>query len=500
MSLRSLKDSEIDYILKDIKYYYNIPSDVNESSLTLLKDKLRKQLKDVKINEKGIKDLKQEIEQNFHKTLVNPGEMVGILTAQSIGERQTQMTLNTFHSAGLAIKTVVTGVPRFTELLNATKDAKAKSCHIYLNGNCKTIEDTRKIVSSRFKCIYIKDLVDSFDIFDYKKDDENWYIPFKFLYPNENYENPNYNCCITFKLNKRIMYEFNITSKLICDRIMSEFKDIYVIYSPLPLSEIHLFFDSSEIDLNGEEKIMYITQENIIKIYLEEVVIPVLNDIYICGTKGITDIYYKKMDDNWTIETDGTNLCEVLALDNVDVYNTSSDDMWEILNCFGIEAAREFLIDEFMNVVSSDGTYINERHVTVLVDIMTSSGTINSVSRYGMKKGEMGPLAKASFEESIDNFLKAGAFGEIESTNGVSASIMVGKRSKVGTGICDLVMDNTRFPSHDKVFKASSVKENTFDDTFEYLNKIYQDDDNVEVKEVYDDHDSSVLDSGIFDN
>ena len=249
-----------------------------------------------------------------------------------------------------------------------------------------------------------------------------------------------------------------------------------------------------------KKKIMYITQENIIKIYLEEVVIPVLNDIYICGTKGITDIYYKKIDDNWTIETDGTNLSEVLALDNVDVYNTISDDMWEILNCFGIEAAREFLIDEFMNVVSSDGTYINERHVTVLVDIMTSSGTINSVSRYGMKKGEMGALAKASFEESIDNFLKAGAFGEIESTNGVSASIMVGKRSKVGTGICDLVMDNTRFPSHDKVFKTSSVKENTFDDTFEYLNKIYQDDDNVEVKEVYDDHDSSVLDSGIFDN
>ena len=254
MSLRSLKDSEIDYILKDIQYYYNIPSDVNESSLTLLKDNLRKQLKDVKINEKGIKDLKQEIEQNFHKTLVNPGEMVGILTAQSIGERQTQMTLNTFHSAGLAIKTVVTGVPKFTELLNATKDAKAKSCHIYFNGNCKTIEDTRKIVSSRFKCIYIKDLVDSFNIFDYKKDDENWYIPFKFLYPNENYENPNYNCCITLKLNKSVMYEFNITSKLICDRIMSEFKDIYGIYSPLPLSEIHLFFDSSEIDLNGEEK------------------------------------------------------------------------------------------------------------------------------------------------------------------------------------------------------------------------------------------------------
>ena len=485
MSVRLLKSSEIDYVLKDIKYTYSIPNDINSSSLHNLKSNLKKQLENIKIHENGIDDLKQEIELSFHKTLVNPAEMVGILTAQSIGERQTQMTLNTFHSAGLAIKTVVTGVPKFTELLNATKDAKAKSCEIFFNGDCSTIQDTRNIVSSKIKCLYVNNLVSNFTIYDNEKEEETWYKPFKFLYPNENYDNPNYNCCISLELNKTVMFEYNISPKLILDQITQEFQDIYGIISPLHIGKIDLFLDTSEINLNGEEQIMYINQDNIIRIYLEEVVMGTLKSIYVCGIKGITDIYYKKVEDRWAIETDGSNLSEVLSLDEVDVYNTASDDMWEILSCFGIEAAREFLIKEFMNVVSSDGTYINERHVTVLVDIMTYPGTINSVSRYGMKKGEMGALAKASFEESIDNFLKAGVFGEIESTNGVSASIMCGKRSRVGTGLCDLVMDKTQYQAHDKVFKGGVVEKNSDNDLNYLSSKIYQDDDKVSVDEIY---------------
>ena len=123
------------------------------------------------------------------------------------------------------------------------------------------------------------------------------------------------------------------------------------------------------------------------------------------------------------------------------------NDMWEIYNVLGIEAAREFLIDEFMNVVSSDGTFINERHVSLLVDIMTFAGTIHSISRYGMKKANVGVLSKASFEESLDNFLKCAIQGEIETTNGVSASIMCGKRANLGSGISKIIPDISQFPN-----------------------------------------------------
>jgi DNA-directed RNA polymerase II subunit RPB1 len=115
--------------------------------------------------------------------------------------------------------------------------------------------------------------------------------------------------------------------------------------------------------------------------------------------------------------------------------------VWEIYETLGIEAARNFLVEEFGNVISSDGTFVNESHALLLVDRMTYSGTIISVSRYGMKKENCGPIAKASFEESLDNFTKAGAFSEKENTNGVSASIMLGKLARFGTGICDVLVD-----------------------------------------------------------
>jgi hypothetical protein len=135
--------------------------------------------------------------------------------------------------------------------------------------------------------------------------------------------------------------------------------------------------------------------------------------------------------------------------------------MWDIYESLGIEAARQFLIDEFMNVVSSDGTYINICHVMLLVDLMTFSGSISSISRYGIKRDQAGPLAKASFEESLDNFLKAGVFGDVESTKGVSASIMCGKRSKIGSGLCDLLycIDGAGPSASKHTISTDSVKE-----------------------------------------
>ena len=115
--------------------------------------------------------------------------------------------------------------------------------------------------------------------------------------------------------------------------------------------------------------------------------------------------------------------------------------MLEIYRVFGIEATRQFLIEEFMDVVSSDGTFVNSSHVELLVDLMVYTGTIISISRYGQKKVGSGPMSKASFEESLENFLKAGLNGEKETTDGVSASIMLGKLPKTGTGVFDLKVD-----------------------------------------------------------
>ena len=169
---------------------------------------------------------------------------------------------------------------------------------------------------------------------------------------------------------------------------------------------------------------------------------PDLYNVIICGIEGVNDFFYQKdNNNNWYITTDGSNLKDILLLDIIDTFNTHSNDMWEIYYIFGIEAARQFLIDEFMYVVSSDGTYINERHVKLLVDVMTQHGIISSISRYGMKKDNSGPIAKASFEQSLDNFIKSSFYSELENLNGVSSNIMCGKKANIGTGMCELIQD-----------------------------------------------------------
>lgn len=436
---RKLTPAEILDILSVIKVYGDIPILTKKSVEKKIKDNLSKQLQSVNIYEEAIPGLKKEIRKNYNQSLVQPGESVGILTAQSIGERQTQMTLNTFHSAGLAIATVVTGVPRFSELLNATKDPKSVISQIYFKRGNETIQELRKEINYSIREMTLKLLSQDYSIFE-ETPEKDWYDIFRIFNP----EKPIYKCGISFQLNTDLLFEYSLDMEIIATKIEDEFDDITCICSPNNLGILDVFVDTENIRL--PENIIFIDDENMVQVYLEEVVIPNLKDIIICGIPGISDFGFKKDGDKWMIETIGCNFPRLLSHDLIDGTKVTSNNMWNIYNTLGIEAAREFLIDEFMGVVSSDGTYINERHVMLLVDIMTFTGNITSISRYGMKREQTGPLAKASFEESLDNFLKAGVYGEIESTNGVSASIMCGKRSQIGTGLCSIMMDIDALP------------------------------------------------------
>jgi len=431
---RLLTTVEVDNIIDKLNVSCNIPKNIHDSIISITKNNIRKQLDGILIYPQMIDKLSKCIHNYFIRTFAEAGECVGVLAAQSIGERQTQMTLNTFHSAGVAIKTVVTGVPRFSELLNATKEPKSVSCNIYFNENNKTIDRLRKHIGNTLVGFTFQRLINSYNVF-YEKGDEEWYKPYKMIY-SDNFEK--HSTYISYKINKDIMYEYNIMLETIAIKIEDEYDDLYCVFSPNHIGEIHIYIDIDNI--SGIDDNEYL-EANKVNIYVEEVVIPKLNEMIICGVEGINDIYYINENDEWTVQTDGSNFQQLLSLDNVDMTRIVSNDMWDIYRVLGIEAVREFLIDEFIKVVSSDGTYIDTRHIELLVDIMTFSGNILSISRYGMKREQTGPLAKASFEESLDNFMKAGVFADIETTNGVSASIMCGKRSKIGSGMNDYIID-----------------------------------------------------------
>lgn len=432
MDKRKLTDNEINSILNNISANKSLPNDTYIGATKKIRNDLRQQLLDVKIYPEMIPELKNNILKQYNKTLVSPGESVGVIMAQSIGESQTQQTLNSFHSAGITIEAVVSGVPRFAELLNATKEPKAIISRIVFKKYNNDIVELRKAINHTIVELTFKDILEYYTI-EKDKEDEKWYKNYELIYGNDFRK---YSYCISCQIKRDKLYKNYLSLSDISQKIENEYEDLLAIFSPIENGKIDIYVETDNINLE-EEEILFINQENCHKMYLENVVIPNLNNLSICGIPKIQQMFFVRNKDTWIVNTLGSNLPRMVAHPLIDENQVISNNVWDIYELFGIEAARQFLINEFTEVVSS-GDSVNQRHIMLLADIMTHTGTIISISRYGMRKEKIGPLAKASFEESLDNFIKASVYGEVENTNGVSASVMCGKKSKIGTGLFDL--------------------------------------------------------------
>lgn len=417
---------------------------------------------------------------------------------------------DTFHSSGLSIKTVVVGVPRFSELLNATKSPKMVNCLLYLNEDFTDVSHVRRRAGNMFTDMTLKRLTKSYELIKDEPLDE-WHHLFCDIYD----VNPSIlGWRLRFHIDKDVMYEYQVTLKMIANAIMNEYNDAIVLYTPDSIGLLDVFVDEGcftkiekdkekkdvkdlkeqledvkenddededdgngngngnddgqdqlddILNVKGDDEVDFVKNDVLLPIpsfrrhneykedivpldvdrliHMEDKVYPALSAIRICGIAGIKDIFFEKRKDEWIITTEGSNLYKLFSYPMIDKTKSMSNDMWEIYQIFGIEATRQFLIEEYMDIVSSDGTFVNSSNVELLVDVMVYTGSIISISRYGQKKVGCGPMAKASFEESLENFLKAGVNGEKENANGVSASIMLGKMPNIGTGVFDLIVD-----------------------------------------------------------
>ena len=441
---RYLKDSEIEHILSFLKPNKSIPIESALSIVNNLKARLIKQLKSIEIYPELIEELRIQIEKNYHASLISPGESVGIIAAQSIGEKNTQSTLNTFHKAGQSEKSVTVGVPRFQELLNATKTPKMINCKIFLKEGSSSIQELRETVGHNLVCLTLKDLAEEITVCIDKKE-EGWYDTFKILY-NDNFSKHNH--CISVKLKSELLFKYKINMIDISRVIESQYDDIFCVFSDLDNNQLDIFIDTTDIKFS-EDKLLFVTEENANEIYLEECVQPILEKLIIFGVSGIKNIYYTNENGEWYVETDGSNFQELLGHPIVKMEKLHSNNVWDIFENLGIEAAREFLIQEFLSIMEG----INICHVKLLVEKMTYSGTISSISRYTLRKDESGPFARSSFEESQENFLKSALSGDIEKIKGVSASIICGKRPLCGTGFMDLKIDIKQLKNAIPVFR-----------------------------------------------
>lgn len=435
---RKLTSDEIENILDFIKPSKGIPIEAAESICERNKKRFRAQLVDVDVKPVIIPALKEELERNYLKSQIHAGEAVGVICAQSIGEKNTQTALNTFHKAGQSEKTMTEGVPRFQELLNATRNQNMVNHKIYFNEETNDIKKTREMVGSKITHISLGDLtLKCRSVEDAPQ--EAWYAAWQIMHPGVF---DDLKSCVTLSLNKNKMYEYKITEYDICSSIEDAYEDLYCIFSPMGDGRLDIFVDPRDVMSKIDEKVAFVTPENAMEVYLEDVVEPNLANIDVCGIQGVDEIFYTKENGKWMIETNASNsdarkintLQLLMSIPEVDASRTVSNNIWDNYETLGVEATNTFLVEEFMTIM--DG--INECHARLLVDRMTFNGSIASISRYTLKKDDCGPMGKASFEESLDNFLNAATQGEVEPTNGVSASIICGKRSNVGTGIMGL--------------------------------------------------------------
>lgn len=425
-----LTHNEIENILSFIQPNPHIPPDVAESLVNINKNKLRKQLKDQRIYPHLIPQLKQKIERCYYRSFVQPGSCVGIEAAQSIGEKQTQGNLNNFHKAGSS-ENEVHVVSKFSELLNASKEPKIQNCFVYFKYGNKSVPELRQTIGDTIVGLTLERVSKSFKVC-LDRQEQDWYDLYATLYSDRFRD---YTDCVSIEINTDILFTYKVHLQTITERLNEQYEDMTCIFSP-DSKYLDIFVDTKDIDMD-DDKLFFVNQDNVREVYLDEVVIPNIKKLVVSGIEGIHHIFFNRDNERkgeWMVETEGSNLLELLAHPDVDMPRVISNNVWDIYNIFGIEATREFMIRQFITVMPS----INKCHITLLVDKMTYRGTINSISRYTMRGEENGPMGKASFEETLDNFIKAGINSQLETTKGVSASIICGKKPPIGTSICSI--------------------------------------------------------------
>ena len=424
--------------------------------------------------------------------LVNSGEMVGLISAQSIGEPTTQMTLNTFHYAGVGDKSNVTrGVPRMEEILALTDNLKNPSLTIFLKQEDETNMDKAFEMISRVEHTRLKNIVQTAEIY-YDPDDMNTlvysdnkmmedYKEFMGIIDEALGDKPSEDYCtnkwiLRLTLDKTMLLDNNITLEEIHYALTAVYEDnISCFYNDLNDEEIifrirlmNTKTKSKPAGLDEEDNIYMIKsfQENL----LNNVVLRGINEIENVTLRKIhnylsyndeTGDFDKK--DICVLDTLGSNLQHILSLDYIDVNRTYSNNIIEMQEHLGIEAARKCLFKEICDVMEFDGGYINYHHIGLLCDRMTCNKKLVSIFRHGINNDNIGPIAKASFEETSEMFLKAARHGELDEMCGVSANIMCGQQGFFGTGACSIYLNTVELQNMQKEVEMEEEEEDMFD-------------------------------------
>jgi DNA-directed RNA polymerase subunit A" len=354
---------------------------------------LESALLETKVNAGEFNEIIDEVRRRYEYSLVEPGEAVGIVAAQSMGEPSTQMTMRTFHYAGVAELNVTLGLPRIIEIVDARKTPSTPTMTIYLEEGYAGDQEKAKEIAKQIEAITVGDVMkrSETDLIDSN---------------------------VTLVLDKYEMKRRDLTAEEIVEKL-----------GKIKAEKIE--GDKDKISL----KFSNLSMKDLRKIVAK------VKEVYLRGIKNIKRVVMRREGEEYIIYTEGSNLKEVLKIDGVDITKTKTNDILEISKVLGIEAARNAIINEALDTLDEQGLRVDVRHIMLISDMMSVDGSVKAIGRHGVSGQKASVLARAAFEITVDHLLKAGVRGEVEELTGIVENVIVGKPVVLGTGMVELVMN-----------------------------------------------------------
>ncbi|NOZ58613.1 MAG: DNA-directed RNA polymerase subunit A'' [Euryarchaeota archaeon] len=353
---------------------------------------LESELKKVKVTAEQLERIIAEVLRRYEFAKVEPGEAVGIVAAQSMGEPSTQMTMRTFHYAGVAELNVTLGLPRIIEIVDARKKPSTPMMTIYLEEEYARDREKAEQVAREIETLYVRDVLEKSEI-----DLVNSRV---LLYLDE------------YELRRK---------KLSVEDVVARLKSI------------------KGVEIEEENGVISLKMSNPTIKDLRKLSNRV-SDLHLRGIKDITRVVLRREEKEYVIYTEGSNLKDVLKIEGVDVTRTKTNDIMEIQRVLGIEAARNAIINEIQDTLNEQGLIVDVRHLMLVADMMTVDGTVKAIGRHGVSGEKASVLARAAFEITVDHLLQAAVTGEYDELEGIVENVIVGRPVKLGTGMVELVM------------------------------------------------------------
>ena len=379
----------------------------------MLVDELATRLARLKVTPAEFQKVVREVAKRFVKATVDAHESVGIVAAQSIGEPGTQMTLRTFHYAGVAEMNVTLGLPRLIELVDARRVPSTPMMTVYVD---RKLRSDRAAVERIALQIEVTTVPDVAAVGTVVEDLKVLVSPQGPLMQARGVKRADLEAALTENLDSRY---FKLQNGSGSGETRS-FEVSLIEGAPPTKSKKDEIYEERPF-----QRLLEASEE--------------AKGVRIKGVTGIRRALIKKEKDEYVVYTEGSNMEGVLEIPGVDQARTTTNSVFEIYKVFGVEAARAALIQEASKTLSEQGLGVDIRHLMLVSDVMTNEGDIRAIGRHGISGKKTSVLARAAFEITAAHLLRAAVTGEVDELKGVAENIIVGQPITLGTGAVNLI-------------------------------------------------------------